>query len=94
MNIIYLKSSLEDLKWFFYYYETVFVAGQEKAQKQFYSAESLIESNPYIGHPRQNEEVREFTIPKMPFSFIYRIQEDRIEILRVWDERQDRINFE
>lgn len=94
MNIIYLKSAFDDLKWFFYYYENVFVAGREKAQKKFYSTEALIIQNPYIGHPTQKEEVREFSIPQIPFSFIYRIVEDRIEVLRVWDERQDRMNLD
>jgi hypothetical protein len=38
--------------------------------------------------------VREFPLPRMPFSMIYRVGETRIEILRVWDQRADRAGLE
>ena len=34
--------------------------------------------------------IREFPIPRTPFSFIYRVVDDRIEVLRVRDQRGDR----
>lgn len=76
-----------------YYYENIFLEGLIKAQKQFHSTELLLSENPYIGHPTHRKGVREFSIPRIPFSYIYRIQQDRIEILRIWDERQDRANI-
>ncbi len=90
MKVIYLKSALEDLKWFFYYYDKVFSQGRKKAHKQFYAVESIIEENPYIGHVTKENNVREFCIPRIPFSVIYQIIDNRIEILHVWDERRDR----
>ena len=48
------------------------------------------------GHPAVGRRVegmpgiRELLIPRTPFSFIYRVVADRIEVLRVWDRRGDR----
>lgn len=43
-----------------------------------------IRRKPLIGHVLEDMEgVRELSIPRTPFSFIYRIVEDRVEILRV-----------
>lgn len=90
MNIVYLKKAIQDLEWFKIYYKNIFPEGIIQAQKQFFSIESLLKENPYIGHITDIKEVREISIPKIPFSFIYRVKENRIEILRVWDERQER----
>ncbi|XCN73315.1 MAG: type II toxin-antitoxin system RelE/ParE family toxin [Candidatus Electrothrix aestuarii] len=90
MQVKFLTSSLNDLKWFRHYYESVFPQGGKKAQKQFHSTKDLIKENPYIGHVIKDKNILEFSIPNIPFSFIYRIKGEVIEILRVWDERQDR----
>ncbi len=90
MQIKFLASSVNDLKWFRYYYESVFPQWLEKAQKQFHSTKGLIKNNPYVGHIIQGDNVMEFSIPRIPFSFIYLIRWEVIEVLRVWDERQDR----
>jgi hypothetical protein len=34
--------------------------------------------------------IRIYAIGGLPFSFIYRIDDDRIEILRLWDQRSQR----
>ncbi len=90
MHIVYLESTVNDLTWMRHYYETVFPEGLKKAQQQFHATEALLTDNPFIGHPTHRKGVREFSIPQTPFSYIYRIQPNRIEVLRVWDERQDR----
>ena len=74
------------------YYEDIFPEGLRRAQTQFHATELLLAENPYIGYPTHREGVREFSVPKIPFSYIYRIEQDRIEVLRIWDERQDREN--
>lgn len=89
MHIVYLESAADDLVWMRHYYEKVCPEGRIKAQKQFHATELLLSATPYIGHPTHRKGVREFSIPKIPFSYIYRIQQDRIEVLRIWDERQE-----
>lgn len=94
MRLVFLESALEDLEWMRYYYEKVFFQGRINAQKQFKQVQSLILDNPNIGHTTHKKGVREFSIPRTPFSYIYRIKPNQIEILRVWDERRDREEFE
>ena len=89
MQIVYLSSTRADLLWLRRYYEQIFPEGRTRAKKQFRSMESLLMANPQIGHPTHRNDVREISIPRTPFSYIYRLKEDRIEILRIWDERQE-----
>lgn len=94
MRITFLQRALEDLKWFRFYYENIFPQGINKAQKQYYFTKALLKDNPYIGHLINENDIREFSIPGIPFSFIYRVESERIAVLRVWDERQDRPDIE
>ena len=94
MKIFYLESARDDLVWMRHYYEAVFPEGQKNAQKQFHAVERTLRTNPFIGHTTHRQYVREFTIPKTPFSFIYRIFPDHIEVLRIWDERRDRAKLD
>lgn len=90
MKIVYLESTINDLLWMRHYYESIFPDGRVRARKQFHSLEALLIAHPFIGAQLQQKNVREFSIPKTPFSYIYRVQPEYIEILRIWDERQDR----
>ena len=90
MKIVYLANTRDDLLWMRQYYEIIFPEGSKNAQKQFHAVEDILLANPFIGHETHRKSVREFSIPKTPFSYIYRAFPDRIEVLRIWDERQDR----
>ena len=90
MKIVYLASARDDLVWMRRYYVEIFPEGASKAQKQFRATENILGSNPEIGHPTEWDRVREFSIPNIPFSVIYRIKEGRVEVLRIWDERRSR----
>ena len=90
MKIVYLASARDDLVWMRRYYVEVFPEGTSKAKNQFRATESLLGLNPEIGHPTEWDSVREFSMPNIPFSVIYRIRKGRIEVLRIWDERRSR----
>ena len=94
MRIVYLVSTRDDLLWMRHYYEAIFPEGQTNAKKQFHAVENALQSNPFIGHETHRKDVRELSIPKTPFSYIYRAFSDRIEVLRIWDERQDRAKLD
>ena len=65
--------------------------GARRAASQYRGVCRLIGDNPSIGRPVEGMAgVREFSIPRTPFSFICRVKDERIEILRVWDQRGDR----
>ena len=91
MKLVFLPSTRADLAWMRTYYGRIFVDGARRASEHYRKACDLIQANPSIGHPVEGMAgVREFSVPRTPFSFIYRVIGDRIEILRVWDQRGDR----
>jgi toxin ParE1/3/4 len=95
MKVIYLRSALPDLAWFRAYYEGVFQDGQRHPLHQRRAVERLIQENPFVGRVIQEDNgARAFPISRTPFSVIYRVGADRIEVVRIWDGRRDPINFQ
>lgn len=91
MKLVFLPSTRSDLLWMRTYYAHVFPDGAKRAARQYGKVCGIIRNTPLVGHPVEEiEDVREFSIPHTPFSFIYRVIDDRIEVLRVWDQRNDR----
>jgi plasmid stabilization system protein ParE len=90
MKLVYLETSKPDLDWYRLYYRSIFAAGARKASKQYLRAVSNLLDNPRLGRPIDAHGVREYSIPRIPFSIIYRISDGRIEVLRIWDQRADR----
>ncbi len=45
---------------------------------------------PRIGRIGEDEDTREWIVPKTPYMLVYTIKEDAIELLRVWHMSQDR----
>ena len=91
MKLVFLPSTRSDLLWMRTYYTHVFPDGARRAAEQYVRASGVVRNNPLAGRSiEEMEGVREFSIPRTPFSFIYRVAGDRIEVLRVWDQRGDR----
>ena len=92
MRIVWLSFAQRDLLSISAYYESV--ASKELAdrlmQRIVHSASSLI-ANPYLGRPSESVDgVHELQVPRLPYLLPYRVVDDRIEILRVFHESQDR----
>jgi plasmid stabilization system protein ParE len=90
MRIVYLASALADLAWMRDYYGRVFSAGRARARQRVRATEKLLVEHPFAGHPSEVDGVRELAITGTPFSFIYRVKSNRVEVLRVWDGRASR----
>lgn len=90
MKIVYLPRTRTDLQWMKEYYTHVFPEGARYARLRFQNAEKLLKDNPQAGRPGALPGTRELVIARTPFLILYRIQADRIEILRIWDGRSDR----
>ena len=76
------------------YYTRIFPDGAKRAAERDLRTLDVLQRNPLIGRPVVGMRgVREFAIPRTPFSFIYRVASDQIEILCVWDQRGDRSRF-
>ena len=90
MKLVYLKTAIADLRWFKLYYMTVFPEGRVKADQAFLATQRLLKANPYIGPPSDfGETIREHPVPRTPFTFVYRVRGEQIEVLRVVDGRSD-----
>jgi len=89
-ELVYLETSKADLAWYRLYYRSIFPEGRQQAAKQYLRAVSNLLDNPRIGHPIDEQDAREYSVPRIPFSIVYRLNGERIEIIRVWDQRADR----
>jgi toxin ParE1/3/4 len=89
MRISFAPKAINDLGWFEAYYRDVFPEGGQNADLHFLRTVSLLKSHPQSGHVSDETGRREITIPKTPFSIIYRIKTDHLRILRIWDGRQN-----
>ena len=87
MKLVYLPTAFPDIVWMRRYYRNIFPQGAKKAREQLFATERLIMENPEIGKPFRKG--REFPVLRMPFSIVYRVRGDTIEVVRVWDGRRN-----
>ncbi|MEP5757789.1 MAG: type II toxin-antitoxin system RelE/ParE family toxin [Litoreibacter sp.] len=90
MQTKFLDGTKADLRWFKQYYSQVFPAGRTKADQQYRALLIFLKSQPYIGRP--NEEwpgVFEYVLPRIPFTVLYRINDETIEIMRLYHQRSE-----
>lgn len=89
MRIVYLEDAAQDILWFRHYYKAVFPEGSPRARATLKAIQTTLAANPYAGHRSDShKDVRELVIPRTPFTLVYRVRPDQIEVLRLWDNRQ------
>ena len=94
MKVRFLSSTQRDLQWMQSYYETIFTSGKKNSSKHYFQTKQLLKENPYLGRLVEGlDGVRELNISRTPFAFIYRVSDETIEIIRVWDQRRDRTDL-
>jgi plasmid stabilization system protein ParE len=89
MRISYTARAIGDLRWYDRYYKQVFPEGAQNAHEHYMRGISMLLRHPQIGQLINTQGTREWNIPKTPFSLVYRIGNDSIIVLRVWDNRRD-----
>lgn len=90
MKIVFLAEAKGDLRWFKHYYMRVFPEGRRIADQRFKALLQLLKSNPMVGEEVESfPGTREFPIRSTPFSVIYRVRPNQIEVLRVFDQRSE-----
>ena len=76
--------------WFREYYGRVFPAGKGAARTQLRRTIAIIAEHPEIGRrPEDIQGAFEYPITRTPFTVIYRVQADELQILRIYDQRSD-----
>ena len=88
MQVKYLKSTIPDFRWWSLYYSKVFPQGRPAAGASYLNILNFLERNPYIAAPVEERDLRRLLIPNTPFMIVYRIRQNRLEIVRLWDSRQ------
>ena len=92
MRIVWLASARNDLNSIVDYHTTA--ASKEVATRLVkhiaHSATALVD-NPHLGKPSESVNgIHELHVPRLPYLLPYRVNDDRVEILRVFHEAQDR----
>ncbi len=91
MKIVWTEDAKADLKDIETYYD---VAGSASFAARVFqgiiTSTNVIMKNPFIGRVSENfKDVHEWAILPFNYLLIYRLKVDKIEILRVFDTRQD-----
>lgn len=89
MRVAYLQSAARGLVWFQKYYTTIFPEGGRLAREQLKQTELNLVDNPRIGRSLNEQSLRLVRLARTPFSLVYRVVTDRIEIIDVIDHRSD-----
>ena len=89
MRLVYLSTAEEDFKWMHHSYSFWFREGKERAWRRYQNSLRLIMDNPTIGKPFGAPPRRRHVVPHTPFVIYYQVQNDRLEIVRIWDARRN-----
>jgi toxin ParE1/3/4 len=91
MAIVFSPSTKSDIKWLRRYYTSVFSGGSKQAKIHYLQTINMLMSHPLSGHPvAVDGPLRELTIPRTPFSFVYYLDGEDIIVVRVLDGRAER----
>ena len=92
MRIVWLSYAQRDLSSIAAYYKSV--ASKDVANRvmrEIVHSASTLANNPYLGRPSESVDgIHELQVSRLPYLLPYRVVKDRIEILRVFHESQNR----
>jgi len=83
----YSRRALHEFTWFKAYYETLTKESHDAAMAHFFKLLILLHAHPEMGRPAESTERRSFSIPKTPFTLLYRKRGEILEIGRLIDQR-------
>jgi len=91
VKVFLTDDAIDDLRWATQYYGTLFPEGLENFINNYTTTKMLLSDNPLLGRKYERVGgVRILNVVRTPFAFFYRATSTDIQILRVWDQRQDR----
>ncbi len=93
MKIVFLSTTSADFDWISEYYLDIFPEGGPKAYAHLERAIENLADNPRIGSVIAKTRYRRYAVRRTPFCLIYRIGEQAIEILHIWDQRSDPLSL-
>jgi toxin ParE1/3/4 len=85
MKIVWSSEAIQDLIFLRAYIEEESPAGARRTvMRILQSVESLLPDNPHMGRPGRVPGTRELVIPRTPYIVPYKLQDETIQILRVY----------
>jgi plasmid stabilization system protein ParE len=93
MRIVFLATTAPDFEWITDYYLRIFPEGGPKAYRRLDRALSNLSDNPYLGKAIARTKYRQYSVPRTPFSLIYHVSAEVIEILHIWDQRSNPLDL-
>lgn len=64
---------------------------RQPTMRRLYEKIRALKDAPYSGKPGRVEGTREILFPPMPYVAVYRVQDQTIEIWRIWHTAQNRL---
>jgi toxin ParE1/3/4 len=90
MRLEWIGSSLSDMASIHDYIGARNPAAAERISDIIHKAALRLKAFPHLGRPTHWPDVRELQVPGLPYLLPYRVHDDIIEILAVFDERMER----
>jgi len=92
MKLVWLAFASKDLASIADYHENAAsIEVADRLIQHIVASASALSDNPHLGRPSESVDgIHELHVPRVPYLLPYRVVDDRIEILRVFHEAQDR----
>ena len=75
------------------HYKHGFPEGRRKANEQFAKMKRVLAVAPLVGNPFGEAGSRYYSLRRAPFSVIYRVSSNKIEVLNLIDQRAERTDI-
>lgn len=92
MLVKWSKSALADYKAIIQYIQADDPPTADSIARRIWDATKTLESFPYAGRSGKRHGTRELIVPKLPYIVIYRVEDEFVHVLRLFDSRQNWIS--
>jgi toxin ParE1/3/4 len=90
MRIRWTPAAVADLEHISHYLRERYPHYRQPTLRKLYEAIRSLKESPHRGRLGREDGTRELLFPPMPYIAVYRVQEQRIEVLRIYHAAQDR----
>lgn len=90
MRIRWTPAAAADLEHISNYLKDRYPHYRQPTMRKLYEAIRSLKESPHRGRLGREDGTRELLFPPMPYIAVYRVKEQSIEVLRIYDAAQDR----